>query len=317
MQLNFTKKSITGIAPPEQGVITIHDLGKKGLKLFVRATGLKTFFLYKKINGLPERITIGRFPETTIEQARRQVDILNAQIASGINPNEEKRSVRSEITLGELFLQYLDRHAKIHKRSWKEDQSQFNRYLQKWSTKKLGSLTKAQIQRVHAQIGVQHGFYAANRLLSLLHIIFNKATEWGWEGKNPAHGIKKFKEKSRDRFLEADELPRFFKALSDEPNQTIKDYVLLSLLTGARRSNVLSMQWQDINLQRCTWTIPQTKNGESHTVPLVSAALEILQDRQAEKNNQWVFPSNSAKGHLMDPKKNLEKKFLIRLALKI
>ncbi len=59
---------------------------------------------------------------------------------------------------------------------------------------------------------------------------------------NPATGIKRNREKSRDRFLQGDELSRFFQALSEEPNETIRDYVLLSLLTGARRSNVLSMK---------------------------------------------------------------------------
>lgn len=70
-----------------------------------------------------------------------------------------------------------------------------------------------------------------------------------WES-NLANGIKLNKENSRDRFIQGDELPRFFKALADEQNDTMRDYFLLSLLTGARRSNVLAMQWSDINLSR-------------------------------------------------------------------
>ena len=67
---------------------------------------------------------------------------------------------------------------------------------------------------------------------------------------NPVRGIKRNREKSRDRFLQSDELPRFFHALAEEENQTMRDYFLLSLLTGARRANMLSMQWADVNLER-------------------------------------------------------------------
>jgi integrase len=304
-KLNFIKKSLEVLTAINNKTTTYHDTQKKCLKLRVHPSGVKTFVLYRKINGKPERITIGHFPEVTIEQARRQVDALNSKIAEGINPNEEKKAMRSEITLGELFNQYLERHAKIYKKSWQEDQDQFNRHLANWKNKRLSLISKANVQKLHADIGANKGTYSANRLLALLHILFNKANEWGWEGLNPAHKIKKFKEKSRDRFMQADELPRFFKALSEETNQSFKDYVMLSLLTGARRSNVLAMRWEDINLERETWTIPETKTGDKHTVPLVPEAINILKNRLTNNtdNNCWVFPSHSSIGHLVEPKK--------------
>lgn len=302
LNINFTKKAITNLPLPTNGRTTYHDRTKRGLKLLVRPSGTKTFFLYRKIQGKPERIMIGRFPELTIEQARKEVDKLNAKIAEGINPNEEKRAIRNEITLGELFNQYLEQHAKIYKKSWQEDQSQFRRYLSDWGAKKLSAITKKQIQKLHADVGTNNGHYAANRLLALLHIMFNKAIEWGWEYPHPAHGIKKFKEKSRDRFIQSDELPRFFEAISEEPNETARDYILISLLTGARRSNVLAMRWEQINFDLAIWTIPETKTGESHKVPLVDEAIAILKKRR-NNLNPWVFPSNSKSGHLNDPKK--------------
>jgi integrase len=302
--LNFIKKSLEAIKPSNKPT-TYHDLNKKGLKLIVHPSGVKTFVLYRKISGKPERITIGHFPEITIEQARRQVDILNSKIAQGINPNAEKKAIRAEITLGELFDQYLERHAKVYKKSWLEDQDQFNRHLANWKNKKLSVISKVNIQKLHADIGANKGTYAANRLLALLHTLFNKAIEWGWDYPNPAHKIKKFKEKSRDRFMQADELPRFFKALAEETNQSFRDYILISLLTGARRSNVLAMRWEDINLERETWTIPETKTGDKHTLPLVPEVINILKQRLTAKtdNNVWVFPSFGKAGHLIEPKK--------------
>ena len=76
-----------------------------------------------------------------------------------------------------------------------------------------------------------------------------------------------------------------------------------SLLTGARRSNVLSMRWEDINLQQATWRIEETKNGNSQTIPLSSTALELLRMRSETKESDWVFQSaTSQSGHLEEPK---------------
>ena len=304
-KFNFIKKSLETLRAPNKKIAVYHDTTKHGLKLLVRPTGIKTFVLYRKIQGRPERVTIGRFPEVTIEQARNQVDILNAKIASGINPNEEKRGLRSEMTLHDLFDRYLERYAKVHKKSWQEDADQFRRYLKDWENRRLASIRKSHIQKLHTEVGTNKGHYAANRLLALLHTMFNRAIDWGWDNANPAHGIKKFKEKSRDRFIQSDELPKFFAALSEETSIIVRDYILLSLLTGARRSNVLAMRWEEINFDRTTWTIPITKSGESHTLPLVPTAIDILKTRQKNNtnNSQWVFPGAGVTGHLVETKK--------------
>jgi integrase len=63
------------------------------------------------------------------------------------------------------------------------------------------------------------------------------------------------------------------------------------------------MRWNEINLKQGTWTIPETKNGESQIIPLSEQVLEILLNRLKEKENQWVFPSKLSKsGHLEEPK---------------
>jgi integrase len=79
---------------------------------------------------------------------------------------------------------------------------------------------------------------------------------------------------------------------------------MLSLLTGGRKSNVLAMRWDEISFGRAEWRIPETKNGDPLTVALSMQAIEILNDRRAKTNSEWVFPSDgSASGHLADPKK--------------
>lgn len=304
-KINFTKGVLADLPTPSNGKRSYYyDTKTRGLGVCVLPTGKKTYIVYRKINGRPERITIGDTYDFTPEQARGKAAEINALIAKGENPAQKHRLAKAEITLGDLFSQYMKLHAKIHKTSWKEDERQYNYYLAPWKQRKLSTIHKTDIQKLHQEVGRNNGHYAANRLLALISGLFNRAIEYClWDKTNPADGVKKFKEKSRSRFLQADELPRFFQALSEESNEIARDYILLSLLTGARKSNMLAMRWDQINLEIGLWNIPKTKNGESHTIPLVPQALEILKDRFTHKINEWVFPSSSKSGHFSDPKK--------------
>ncbi|MEW9584512.1 tyrosine-type recombinase/integrase [Paraburkholderia sp. DGU8] len=81
---------------------------------------------------------------------------------------------------------------------------------------------------------------------------------------------------------------------------------MLSLLTGARRPNELAMSWDEVNLERGEWRIPETKNGTSQSVPLVPDAVEILPARKklaACADSQFMFPGSGESGHLVEPKK--------------
>lgn len=303
-KINFTVKTLTALPHPQANRIYYYDNKTRGLGICLLPSGKKTFVVYRKINGRPERITLGAFPDISIEQARGKAGEINSLIANGENPAQKNRLAKAEITLGEMFEEYLKRHAKIHKLSWQEDQRQFETYLSHWKNRKLSTIRKHDIQKLHQETGDKSGHYAANRLLALLSSIFNRANEFClWDKSNPAHGIKKFKEKSRSRFLQSDELPKFFEALREEQNETVRDYILLSLLTGARRGNALAMRWEEINFELGLWQIPKTKNGESHTIPLVPQAIEILNNRHTSKQSDWVFPGIGRLGHLADPKK--------------
>lgn len=310
-KINFIKTTLDALpSPPHSKRHYYYDTKVRGLGISITSNATKSFIVYRWVNGKPERITLGRHPDLSIEQARRMASEVNANIAKGENPNDKRRADRAEITFGGLFNEYLECHAKLHKKAWKEDEAQYKRYLTGWSKRKLSSIKKTDIQKVHHDIGREKGFYAANRLLALLSALFNKANDFGlWDKANPAFGIKKFPERSRERFLQADELPRFFKALTEEPNDIMRDYFLLALLTGARRSNVLAMKWAQLDLERSEWSIPSTKNGTPQIITLVKEAIVILQQRKeaATSKSEYVFPSTGRTGHLMEPKKGWQR----------
>jgi len=304
-KLNFTKAILDELPAPLKGKRAYYyDKKMRGLGMSITSAGTKTFIVYRWVNGKPERVTLGRYPDLSIEQARGKAGEVNGMIAKGQNPNDIRRVERAEITFGELFSEYLERHAKTHKRSWREDQNQFKRYLLPFAKRKLSIIRKQDIQRLHHEVGKENGTYGANRLLALLSIVFNKAIEFGlWDKTNPAHGIKKFKEQSRDRFLQSEELPRFFQALAEEPNTIFRDYFLTLLLTGARRSNVLQMKWEEISFDRNEWRIPRTKNDSAQVVTLTEEVVAILRARQNEVASKYVFPGTGKAGHLSDSKK--------------
>lgn len=308
-KINFTKAALDALPRPAKGQRTAyHDVKTNGLQIRVTSTGVKTFCIFRRVkNGNPERVTLGRYPDMSIEQARKNAARINALIAEGINPNSDVRALKTETTLQKLFDEFLKRRrnrrgaylSEKTKRSYRYD---FSLYLSKWGNRQLSRFKDTDFAKLHSEVGKEHPT-TANRVIALASSLFGYAAERKlFKGTNPAQGIKKFPETKRDRFLQSDELPAFFKALTEEPNDTLRDYFFISLLTGARRSNVLEMQWKEIHFDRAEWRIPTTKNGEPQTVTLTPEAIEILRARQ-DCNPVWVFPGTGATGHLVEPKK--------------
>ena len=312
VRLNFTRSVLDKITPPsipkeksgKGGVYdTYHDTREKGLILIVSNGGAKTYYLYGKINGKPERVKLGSYDGLSIEQARKKAAQCRGEVAQGNNPQTARRAFRQEATFKELFDEYMERYSKLSKKSWKFDEREVNKFLSHWFNNKISSITRQDIQKLHEKLFDENGLYQANRVLERIRAMYNKAIEWGWQGTNPSNGIKKYKEKSRDRFLMGSELPRFFEALEKEENHTARDFFKIALLTGARKTNVLQMRWKDIDFHHAVWNIPETKNGEPHKVALTTQAVALLEARRKICKGEWVFEGDGKEGHFTDPKK--------------
>ena len=308
-KFNFTKKDIDALPIPTKGksCLTFSDSTEKGLKLYITPNGAKTFFIRKTINRKDEKIIIGPYPDLTISQARDKARVLKGNIANGSNPAEEKRKLNKDMTINEFFDYYIQKHSLVNKRpnSIKAEKSLYNNYIKNFiGFKKMTVVTKNDIERLLRYLLNANMKTTYNRVISLLSGMYNRAIEWGYPEANPVKDIKKVKEKSRDRFIQPDELPRFFDELNKEPNQVFRNYILLSLYTGQRRSNVLAMKWSQIDLKLGIWFIPITKNGESMDCPLTLKAIELLKEIKKTSSSDWVFPSEtSASGHYEEPKR--------------
>ncbi|MBF0342210.1 MAG: tyrosine-type recombinase/integrase [Magnetococcales bacterium] len=306
-RIRFTTVSLAGITPPQTGRDDWRDAQTPGLHVRVTPNGTKTFSWVRRTQGGSlERVTLGRWPEMSIDDARRHAARLNAAAADGESPAEQRREMKAEMTFADLFAIYLERWAKVRKKTWVDDESKFRIHLKPLHAKKLSAITRNDIARIHSAIGLEQPTFA-NRVLALVSKVFNVATEYGlWDGNNPASGIRHFKEQSRDRFLSGEEVQRFLEALAEE-RDILRAFFLVALLTGARRANVLAMRWADVDLERQVWKIPQPEKSKNVAlVPLTPMVLEILAG--LPHGVEWVFPSPKSKtGHLVEPRKAWER----------
>lgn len=307
---NFTKTGIKALPIPDRGNITYFDEEEKGLCLYITPKGHISFFVRKKILGKSERFIIGTFPDISVQQARKAaIDIKNRIANDKENPNDKKRQFSQESTLKELFDTYMEKHSKPNKKSWVYDEREIPRFCSHWFNRKISTITQFEIKEWLENIKEENGVYQANHMLERLRSMYSKKIEWGWKGLNPCTGIGKFPVKSRDRFIQPEEMKRFFAALNNEQS-IAREYFFMALYTGARKTNTLAMRWEQIDFDLRTWYIPETKNGESQTVPLIEDAVILLQEIKKKQQDvdgevvEWVFPSEESKyGHLQDPKK--------------
>jgi integrase len=297
----FTKRGIAALRVPKGSRRYCYDTKTEGLAICVSPSGVRTFYLYKWLNAKPVRIPLGKWPTLSVQNARDACLKLLGMHANGVDIHAARHAVRHEQTVGGLLGFWIER-AKGHKKTWKDDQTLYDRFLAPWATRRLSSIKKADVAALHAKIGTQNGHYQANRVLSLVSAMFGVAGDIGFVGVNPARGVKKFREVKRDRFLTAEELPKFFESLLKEPSPLFRDFFVLAILTGARRSNMEAMAWQDIDLDNAYWRIPESKSGLPVVVALVPGAVAILTARkEATNGSPWVFPAKSRTGHLSEP----------------
>jgi integrase len=323
-RINFTKKTLEALAPPVARRAVWHDSQTRGLGLLAQPTGHKSFFWFRKVNGDPTWKTIGEFPDLSIEQARAVAAGYNKMLAEWksreyAGPNPFKR--QDVLTIGALFEKYYDtlktkgcsvKRGPATEKSLKDVKSWYDRFLKRWDDRKVDSIRVERVRELHKDITDKHGPIIANRVVGLLRRFIN----WGihkdlWRGENPAERIDWNAEKSRERFVQPDEMARLMKALEKErsANWDLHDFVLLSLYAGQRKSNLLAMRWEQIKMSvtgEAEWEIPLTKNGRSHKVPLLPEALIVLQDRKrrATVASPWVFPSDGKSRHIKDVKKS-------------
>lgn len=311
-RFKFSKTSLIGLPLPEQGKRrTVYDTEVQRLALRITSAGTKTFYVVKRTGSSVTWIKLDTFPDMTVDQARKQAETVMGEFAGGTNRATVKRALKKEPTFSEVFKDFLISKRKrsgkpLADKTRKDYLDLLRLHLSSVSKTKLSEITRASVKALHLKMS-RNSNAQADKAVALIGAVFTFALDRElFQGVNPAARIQKNEAISRDRFVTAEELPHVLGAIMES---TQRDFFLLALLTGARRGNIQSMAWRDLDLERAVWRIPTTKNGEPQVVPLGLEAVTVLAARkeiadQAKRADRsvYVFPGTGESGHLVELK---------------
>ena len=279
-----------------------YDANAPGLVLRVAESGRKSWCVVYRVGGRKRRMTLGTYPAVTLAAARKRAREARAHLQlDTTDPAAVRRDARRGETVADVCTEYLDRHAKRHKRSWKEDARIINaEVLPRWQHRRVKQITRRDVRDAIEDIA-DRAPIMANRVLALVRKMLNFAVEREWLDANPATLLKKpGVERSRDRVLTEDEIRATWGAFDQTLSPTMAAAFKVRLLTGQRGGEVLGMRWTHLDLDAGSWEIPGTltKNGEAHRVPLVAATLTLLRDQRARVSDDvpWVFANELGTG---------------------
>jgi integrase len=279
-----------------------------GLGVRVSTAGKKSFIFMYRFEGRSRMMTIGPYPKITLAEARTNAAKAKEEVSKGNDPGislvASKREDRKAPTLTGLVEEYLEKWAKIRKKTWREDERILHKdVIPVWGRRKAKDIKKRDVVLLLDGIVDRGAPITANKTFEIIRKMFDFAVSRSVLEFSPCGGIEKpAKPRARDRIFEEDEIRSFW--LNMEKVQISKGTQLvlkLLLVTGQRRGETVAAEWKEMDLEKQVWTIPgsKTKNGNPHKVPLSPLAMEILLEaKELGSNSSWVFPGLTGNGHL-------------------
>ena len=310
-RVTLTDRSLPKLAVPKRGRATYYDARLPGFGLRITDRGARTWVVEYRAGRRKRRMTLGTYPTLPLADARDQAKTILRDVGRGEDPASERRNAREASTFGELAREYLDRHAKPKKRSWREDERILSRYVPRaWNGAPASSITRRDVRLVVEGIAERGAPIMANRVLACLGKVFNFGIKRELVEANPCALLDRpSAERQRDRVLTADELRRLWQALDGEDAHTAALFRLY-LLTAQRGYELRTMGWADVDLEAGWWTVPpeRAKNKLAHRVPLSPQAAGILADLREQANgSRWVFPGTGKSGYRETVRRALER----------
>ena|SRR3990167_2070544 len=304
----ITKRFVESINPEPGKTLQHWDSELKGFGVLILPSGRITYFVqYRNANRIKKHVKIGVHGQITTEEARTLAKKHFGEIAFGEDPAAVKKKVKELPLMKTLVQDYLSRHAP-HKRekSLQEDTKLINKYiLYTFGNQQVCHVSRRDIETLH--LSLENTPYQANRVLALLSKMFSLSVTWGWRSDNPVKGINRYQEEKRDRWLNKEELERFWSTLEGYPNHPTALALKLLVLTGARKNEVLCAKWDQFDLEQGVWTKPShmTKQKKKEHLPLSEQALAVLTHLNSlhVNHSEYLFPSSMGNKPLQDIKR--------------
>lgn len=313
--IKLTKYTIDKIPFTEAGQLFFRDPELHGFGIRI-GTQSKTFFCEKKIAGKSTRVTLGGYPDISVDLAKKMAQETMVKLITGVDVNQEKAEGRVKtITLGEVYEDF--KASRTLKESTVVSYDSVMRIgYGDWLKLQVSAITKNMVEDRHMKISQESGKPSANRSARTLRSILNFAIG-KYElsngnavlSENPFVRISQTKQwhrvARRTGHLKPDQLPALFNEIDKVSNPIVADYIRFVIFTGCRRSEAASLMWKDINLANKSFVISDPKNHNPIELPLTSYLFDLIQRRQLERINDYVFPASSKSGHIEEPKKTI------------
>ncbi len=319
-------KSMVDRAPiPAAGQVFIRDGELKGFALRITAGGVRSFVVEKRIDGRVKRVTLGRYGELTVEQARREAQKTLGKIATGINPIAEREHDRlRRTTLAHAWEDFQAARKDLKPRTLYD----YGRYMAvvfgDWQNRPLASISKEMVARRHAQLGEKSGETYANGAMRFLRSLFNFAVAQYEDGfgrplldDNPVNRLTQtrawYRSERRQTIIKVHQLPSWYRAVdalrrdSSRIAETVADYLTLLLFTGLRRQEAAQLTWDRVDLKDNTLVIPDPKNRQPFLLPFSDFVGALLARRKESAPSAFVFHGAGRQGYLVEPKNQIAK----------
>jgi integrase len=279
----LTPAFLRSVRPPAAGQIEHADGGCPGLRLRLSHGGAATWVLgCRDAAGKPRRFVLGAFPAVGLARARELARERREEVRQGRDPVREARQAREEaaapaphvVTLAAV----LDGYAKdvgSRRRSWPEARRRIASVFAAHLDADAGALTAPALQLTVDWHRSRTSAGAAVRYI-------RPVLKWGAKRGLLARGIGEALDQPegalavRQRRLTRDEVAAILPVLDQAGSYGRAMRWLFR--TGCRLNEACAARWQDVNLATGLWTVPRTKQGREHVVPLPDPALAMLRD---------------------------------------
>ncbi len=301
--IKLTKRAVDALHV-SSGDTVVWDRDLPGFGIRIYATGRKVWCVQVRgLRGKPQRVALGPLGKVTPEEARRQAKVVIDRIKQGLNPEPPPKV--EESTVAEFAARYLESHAMVNlKRNTVEG---IEGVIRLHILPRLGDLRLSEVGRAEVA-GLHHALCdrppLANRAVMVLSGMLRVAEDWGVlpSGSNPCGSVRQYQEKARDRFLSPAEYRKLGEVLAraEEDGSELPAVIAavrLLLLTGCRKTEIVTLKWDDID--RATGEI-RLRDGKTglRMVPLTPAVETVLSGIPRKDGNPWVIPGMKAGDHL-------------------
>lgn len=278
------------------GIRYISDPMTRGLQIRVAAQRVRFCYRYR-INGTQRVITIGPFPELSLNDARARAMELGRLVLGGQDPHEARAIDNDVPRLSDFFWQHYLPNVKLLKRSWALDESAFRIHLEPhFGSKNMNSINPAHVKKF-TERKMSEGLSRSmiNRILVLMSGIYTKAKKWQFISiqDRSALGIELLPNPNQvTRYLSPAEKARLFEAIDQSKCAMARHIISFLLLTGARKRECFDAKWENFDLERGLWTIPENKSGQPRIVTVSNPVLDLI--RSVEMLHLESLPSGKS-----------------------